>query len=169
MRVHLARALLARADADVLELDRRPADLAAEAADAVESLAPVAAAKDVALHLDVAPSPLGADAARLRQLAAILVDNAIRHAPAGGHVRVSATSAPGGARLVVADDGPGIRTEDLPHVFDRFWRAADEPDGGSGLGLAIAQWIAQAHDGAIRAANDPHSGGARFVVDLPAS
>jgi two-component system OmpR family sensor kinase len=160
--------LLARADSDVLELDRAPTDLAAEAADAVDSLAPVAAAADVELALDVEPAPLVADPSRLRQLAAILVDNAIRHASVGGHVAVSAGPAePGWTRLVVADDGPGIRPEDLPHVFDRFWRAADAPSGGSGLGLAIARWVVEAHEGTITASS-PAGGGARFEVRLPA-
>lgn len=159
--------LLARADSDALELDRVSTDLAAEAADAVDSLAPVAAAAAVELSLDVEPAPLLGDPLRLRQLAGILVDNAIRHAPSGGHVWVSAGPAEAGwARLVVADDGPGIRAEDLPHVFDRFWRATDAPSGGSGLGLAIARWITEAHDGTIEASS-PASGGARFEVRLP--
>jgi signal transduction histidine kinase len=160
--------LLARADSDALELEPRPTDLAAEAADAVESLSPIAAAARVELSLDVAPAPLMGDPLRLRQLAAILVDNAIRHTPPGGQVRVIAGTAEAGwARLVVADDGPGIRAEDLPHVFDRFWRAADAPSGGAGLGLAIARWIAEAHDGTI-AVSSPAGGGARFEVRLPA-
>lgn len=160
--------LLARADSDALELELAPVDLAAEVADAVDSLAPVAAAAGVALALDVAPAPMTGDAIRLRQLATILVDNAIRHTPTGGEVRVSAGPLDGGgARLVVTDDGPGIRPEDLPHVFDRFWRAADAPAGGSGLGLAIARWIAEAHEGSI-AATSPAGGGARFEVRLPA-
>lgn len=159
--------LLARADSDALELDRVPTDLAAEAADAVESLGPVAAAAGVELSLDVAPAPIVGDPLRLRQLAAILVDNAIRHASSGGRVWVVAGTAEAGwARLVVSDDGPGIRAEDLPHVFDRFWRAADAPSGGAGLGLAIARWIAEAHDGTI-GASSPVGGGARFEVRLP--
>jgi len=68
---------------------------------------------------------------------------------------------------VVDDDGPGIRPDDLPHVFDRFWRAADAPEGGSGLGLAIAAWIVERHGGTIRAENRP-AGGARFTAVLPA-
>ena len=161
--------LLARADSDALELANVPADLGAEAADAVESLAPVAAMRAVELLLDVEPAPLTGDPARLRQLAAILVDNAIRHAPPGGHVRVTVRSHADHATLAVTDDGPGIRSEDLPHVFDRFWRAADAPNGGSGLGLAIAKWVADAHGGTITAAVPPDGGaGARFEVRLPA-
>jgi signal transduction histidine kinase len=74
----------------------------------------------------------------------------------------------GGRAIVsVEDDGPGIRSDDLPRVFDRFWRAADAPEGGFGLGLAIAAWIVERHGGRIRAENRP-SGGARFTAELPA-
>jgi signal transduction histidine kinase len=66
----------------------------------------------------------------------------------------------------VEDEGPGIRAEDLPRVFDRFYRAAGAPGGGTGLGLAIAAWIVERHGGQIAAANhEPH--GARFTVQLP--
>ena len=105
------------------------------------------------------------DPDRLRQLVAILIDNAIRHSPVGGGVRVGirGEAHPG---ISVEDDGPGIRAEDLPHVFDRFWRAPDAPAGGTGLGLAIASWIAEHHGGRITATNIP-GGGARFEVQLP--
>jgi len=94
-----------------------------------------------------------------------LIDNAIRHAPTGSAVRVGihGETHPG---FSVEDDGPGIRSEDLPHVFDRFWRAADAPTGGTGLGLSIAAWIAEHHGGRITASNRP-GGGALFEVQLP--
>ena len=79
---------------------------------------------------------------------------------------VAAHAREGHALLQVTDDGPGIRAADLPHVFDRFWRASDAPAGGSGLGLAIAAWIAEQHDGSITAGNAP-GGGAWFEVRLP--
>jgi signal transduction histidine kinase len=96
----------------------------------------------------------------------ILVDNAIRHSPAGGRVTVRVRPDAGRGVLSVEDDGPGIRPEDLPRVFDRFWRADGEPSGGTGLGLAIASWLATHHDATIEALNRPE-GGARFVVRLP--
>ena len=158
--------LLARTDSDAVELDLSSCDLADEATDAISGFAPLAAERGVHLALDVSPAPLRGDALRLRQLCAILVDNAVQHAPADGHVTVSVASAAGRASLTVDDDGPGIRPEDLPRVFDRFWRASDAPEGGAGLGLAIAAWIVDRHGGRIRALERP-GGGARFSVDLP--
>ncbi|HSW42593.1 MAG TPA: sensor histidine kinase, partial [Patescibacteria group bacterium] len=70
------------------------------------------------------------------------------------------------AVLTVDDTGQGIRPDDLPHVFERFWRADDAPSGGTGLGLAIAAWIVERHGGRIAAANRPE-GGARFEARIP--
>jgi signal transduction histidine kinase len=70
------------------------------------------------------------------------------------------------AVLAVEDSGPGIRPEDLPHVFERFWRADDAPSGGTGLGLAIAAWIVERHGGRIAAVNRPE-GGALFEARVP--
>ena len=88
------------------------------------------------------------------------------HTPAGGSVVVRVRPDAGAAVLEVEDDGPGIREEDLPHVFERFWRADDAPAGGTGLGLAIAAWIVERHGGRIAAANRP-AGGGRFEVRIP--
>ena len=107
------------------------------------------------------------DAQRLRQLVLILVDNAIAHSPRGGKVAVSVRQADGTSTLVVDDDGSGLREEDLPRVFERFWRGSGSPPGGAGLGLAIANWIVTAHGGTIAAANREPTG-ARFTVALPA-
>ena len=142
------------------------ADLGAEAADASDALTPVAAARGVQLALDVEPVAVRGDPERLRQLVTILIDNAIRHAAPSGEVGVAVRARDDVAMLSVTDDGAGIRPQDLPRVFDRFWRATDAPEGGSGLGLAIAAWIAEQHDGAISAGNAP-GGGARFEVRLP--
>jgi signal transduction histidine kinase len=68
--------------------------------------------------------------------------------------------------LVVDDSGPGIPDEELPRIFDRFYRARTATDGGVGLGLAIARWVADGHGGSVAAENRPE-GGARFVVTLP--
>ena len=96
---------------------------------------------------------LDGDPARLRQLVTILVDNAVRHSPRGGSVTVTVRAMGALASLEVADEGPGLREEDMAHVFDRFWRAPGAPTGGTGLGLAIARWIVERHGGRIGVAN----------------
>ena len=158
--------LLARSDSGALALERAPVDLGDIASTAAGALSRPATERGVEVIVDPAPSELTGDAARLRQLVTILVDNAIRHSPAGGRVMVRVRTEGRQATLVVEDDGPGIRPEDLPRVFDRFYRAAGAPGGGTGLGLAIAAWIAERHDGRIEAVNRPERG-ARFTVRLP--
>jgi two-component system, OmpR family, sensor histidine kinase CiaH len=160
--------VLARTDSGAVELVIGATDLGEIALDAVGELAPIAGRAGVEIRIDAEPVPLDADSARLRQLVVVLVDNAIRHASAGGRsVDVFVRLAAGQAVLLVDDDGPGIREEDLPRIFDRFWRAADAPAGGTGLGLAIASWIVERHGGTIAAANRPDGPGARFEVRLP--
>ncbi len=156
--------LLARTDADAIDIVSNDTDLALAAAEATEALEAVAASAGVRLVLDVEPAPLRGDEARLRQLAGILVDNAVRHSPAGG--RVTVTVRPG-AMLNVDDEGHGIAPEHLDKVFERFWRAPGAPAEGTGLGLAIAQWIAERHGGSIHAENRSPGPGARFVVRIP--
>jgi signal transduction histidine kinase len=160
--------LLARADSGALEVERAPVDVADVAASALSSLGPLAAERGVTLRLDGVPALVSGDPVRLRQLVTILADNAIRHSPSPGTVAVTATTAGRRVTLAVEDDGHGVREEDRPRLFERFWRAPDAPPGGSGLGLSIAEWIARVHGGTIQASNRP-TGGARFVVDLPAA
>ena len=159
--------VLARTDSGAVEMERVPLDLADLAAEVVGSLTPVAAASGVAIILDPRPTELSGDPLRLRQLVTILVDNAVGHSPEGATVSVVVRPGEAFASLVVEDDGPGIREDDLDRVFERFWRADDAPSGGTGLGLAIAAWIVERHGGTIRAGNRPE-GGARFEARLPA-
>jgi len=158
--------LLARSDSGAMELERVPVDLGDVASSGASALTRVAADRGVGLVVDPVPAEVAGDPARLRQLVGILVDNALRHAPGGSQVGVRVRAEAGNAILTVEDEGPGIRPEDLPRVFDRFYRAAGAPGGGTGLGLAIAAWIVERHGGRIAAANhEPH--GARFTVQLP--
>ncbi len=143
-----------------------PVDLGDVAADGASAMGKPAADGGVTIEVDPQPAVVTGDPARLRQLVMILVDNAIRHSPSGGHVTVTVRADPMGATLTVDDEGPGIRAEDLPHVFERFYRAPGAPGGGTGLGLAIAHWIVQRHGGRIAVANRP-TGGAAFEVRLP--
>jgi two-component system, OmpR family, sensor histidine kinase CiaH len=158
--------LLARSDSGAVEVRREPMDLSGVVAEALPRLGDLAAARTVVVSLDSAPAAMRGDSERLAQLVTILTDNAIRLSPAGGTVHVAVGAANGRARLAVEDVGPGIRPEDLPRLFDRFWRAPDAPPGGVGLGLSIAAWIVQQHRGQITAENRP-GGGARFEVSLP--
>jgi len=158
--------LLARSDSGAVALERAPVDLGDVASTGASGLARPAADRGVEVVVDPVPAEISGDAARLRQLVGILVDNAIRHAPEGSRVDVRVRTDGPDAVLVVDDVGPGIRAEDLPHVFDRFYRAPGAPGGGTGLGLAIAAWIVERHGGRIAATNRD-GGGARFTVRLP--
>jgi len=160
--------LLARSDSGAIELEHVPVDLGDVAADGASALGKPATDRGVRVEVDPQPAVVSGDPARLRQLVMILVDNAIRHSPTDGRVGVEVRADRDGASLVVEDDGPGIRPEDLPHLFERFYRAHGAPGGGTGLGLAIAAWIVDRHGGRIEVANRAE-GGARFVVRLPAS
>jgi two-component system, OmpR family, sensor histidine kinase CiaH len=159
--------LLARSDSGAVPIDREPLDLGDVAAQAASSMAKPAGAKDIRVVVDPEPAMVEGDSLRLRQLVMILVDNAIRHSPTGGEVRVAVRRSGGAAFLDVEDQGRGIRPEDMPHIFDRFWRASGAPSGGTGLGLAIAKWIVDRHRGLITVSNR-EEGGAKFRVQLPA-
>jgi signal transduction histidine kinase len=162
---------LALADAGQLRLERAPVDLAALVRAAADHFAPAAEAAGVALELAVAEDvpEVAGDAGRLAQVLRNLLSNALRHTPPGGHVRVALDRAAGWARLQVADSGSGIAPEDLPHVFDRFYRGDGDrrrAGGGAGLGLAIARQLVTAHGGRIEVASPPGDG-ATFTVLLP--
>lgn len=159
--------LLARSDSGAIQVERLPVDLGDVAADAASSLAGPAAARGIAVTVDPEPALVIGDAARLRQLVMILVDNAVAHSPRdAGRVDVVVRIAGRDARLTVEDNGRGLREEDLPRLFERFWRGAGAPPGGAGLGLSIAAWIIDQHGGTIAAENRPE-GGARFIVTIP--
>ena len=164
---------LSLADARALPLRREPVAIRDLLSSVAEDLAARANAARIGIDVD-APAGLIApgDSDRLRQAIAALADNALRHAPVGGRVRLEAYGAADGSAVVaVVDSGPGIDPIDLPHVFDRFYQAdpaRDRATGGSGLGLAIVRAIVEAHGGHVRAANEP-GGGARFELSLPAA
>jgi two-component system sensor histidine kinase CiaH len=159
--------LLARADSGAIELEREPVDLADVAADALPPFTQLAQERNVSLVLDPLPALTVGDAGRLRQVVAILVDNALRHSPPDGHVVVRTRAERDGATLVVEDEGPGVDNANASHIFERFWRAPGAPDGGTGLGLAIARWVVERHGGSI-SVGPALPRGARFTVRLPA-
>ena len=136
------------------------------ASDAASSLGRTAEDRGVRIEVDPEPAMLEGDPVRLRQLVTILVDNAIRHSPAAATVAVRVRAEGPMGALEVADEGPGLRPEDMPHVFDRFYRAPGAPSGGTGLGLAIARWVVERHGGRIGVRNG-EAGGAIFRAELP--
>ena len=129
-------------------------------------MARTAEERGVRVAVDPEPAILAGDPVRLRQLVTILVDNAIRHSPRGGEVMVRVRADGSTASLDVADQGPGLRPDEMAHVFDRFYRAPGAPSGGTGLGLAIARWIVERHGGRIGVRN-AETGGAVFRAELP--
>ena len=158
---------LAAADAATLRLELREVDLAEVAGAAVALAKGAAADEDIALEPDLAPATTEGDPERLRQVVLNLLSNALRHTPAGGRIDVRTSAKDGEAVLEVLDTGPGIAPEDLPHVFERFFRGKDaEVSAGSGIGLAVASELVAAHGGTIEAGNRPE-GGAAFTVRLP--
>jgi signal transduction histidine kinase len=160
--------LLARSDSGALDLVFQPVELGDVATDAASAMMTPASTRGVRIEVDPQPVMVVGDPHRLRQVVTILVDNAVRHSPAGSAVQVRVRRDHETAQLVVEDEGTGIRPADLPHVFDRFWRAPGSTAGGTGLGLAIAATIVTRLGGRI-GAGARAAGGAVFTVELPAS
>ena len=160
---------LAAADAAVLHLARRSCDLADIAADAADSLARRFEAAGIALQQQLSPAPVLADPHWMHQVITNLLTNALKFTPPGGRVTASTGRAGPLAVLRVTDTGVGIPAEDLPRIFDRFWRGQYATQvSGSGIGLAIAAELAQAHGGHLSAASEP-SRGTEMLLTLPAA
>jgi PAS domain S-box-containing protein len=161
---------LAQIEAGKLSLEVGAVDLAAVAAESVETARPLAEDKEITLTLATSPVPLLAgDGARLAQLLDNLVSNAIKFTPESGRVDVRASSSRGNAILEVRDTGMGIPAEEQEHVFERFFRtsrATEQAIQGTGLGLAISKAIVHAHGGRITLASSEGEG-ATFHVTLP--
>lgn len=161
---------LAAADAGTLRVHPEPVALDDLLNQVVAGLGSKADAADVTLstHLD-GPTAVVADPVRLRQIAGNLLSNALRHTPAGGHVTLATRREGGTVVIEVTDTGSGIEAEELPHVFDRFWRAdksRNRNTGGSGLGLTIVRQLVHAHDGTVTVSSTPHVQ-TTFTVRLP--
>ncbi len=148
---------LSLAETGALRLYRELTDVAELLAEVRYGFAPRADAARVAFVVEAQPVPLlDVDPVRIRQVLDNLLDNALRHTPPGGTIRVEVRPEGNAVLFRVADTGKGISAEALPHVFDRFWKSADS--GGSGLGLAIARGLIEAHGGQIRADSIPGKG-----------
>ncbi|HYX82197.1 MAG TPA: HAMP domain-containing sensor histidine kinase [Gemmatimonadales bacterium] len=164
---------LARADEGRAELHREPIDLREILEEAGETGELLAEHAGVGIDIRLPPDPVvvTVDRSRMRQLALNLIENAVKYTPSGGHVSVELGGSDGRAVFTVADTGIGIAPGDLPHVFDRFWRADSartrtSERAGTGLGLAICKWIAEAHGGTIEVQSRPGRG-TTFTVGLP--
>ncbi|MFG3022688.1 sensor histidine kinase [Streptomyces sp. NPDC048254] len=143
--------LLARLDAG-RPLEQAPLDVTALAASVVEDAHVIHPDRAITLTAVGGRARVTGDAARLQQVLRNLVGNAVQHTPVQTAVRVTVTTVPRRVQIDVADDGPGIAPQDLPRVFERFWRAEASRSrsyGGSGLGLAIVEAIVHAHHGQV--------------------
>jgi signal transduction histidine kinase len=162
---------LARLEAGALELHLSAGSVPDLLSDALESLQPQAEARGVRLDGRVVASlpPVLMDEPRVLRVIYNLVQNAVRHTPSEGTILLGAEALPEGVRIDVVDTGDGIAADDLPYIFDRFYRGEKSrarASGGAGLGLAIARGIVEAHGGRIWAENLA-SRGARFSFTLP--
>jgi two-component system sensor histidine kinase BaeS len=156
---------LAQADAGTLRLHPEPIALD----DIVDQVVNAQQNREVLLRAETTPVHLGADPVRLRQALGNLVANAVRYTPPGGEVVVKLFQEGENAILEVQDTGTGIAPEDVPHVFDRFWRAdksRSRRTGGSGLGLAITRHLVEAHGGTVSVTSTLGSG-STFRISLP--
>jgi signal transduction histidine kinase len=163
--------LLARADAGVAGLQRAPINVAECLRDACKDGKILAEAKRLKFLEDIDAQRIfvQGDPHSLHRLFLILIDNAVKYTAAEGSVFVSLTQNNGSAITEFRDTGIGISAGDLPHIFDRFYRAdkARSRDfGGVGLGLSIARWVAEAHGGSIEVQSTPGAGSV-FRVRLP--
>jgi signal transduction histidine kinase len=165
---------LSLVEAGQLPLDKQPVNLAELVAQAAAAFAPLAEADGITLLTDMQSTPpIQADAARIHQVLANLIANALRYALHGSQppptVSLTVASAAGQVLVRITDNGPGLTPEQQASVFDRFWRsdaARSREQGGSGLGLAIARGIVQAHNGTIGVESQPGQG-ATFYFKIP--
>jgi signal transduction histidine kinase len=161
--------LLSRLDAHALKLLRQPVEAGELLGDVQRQMGRLAADQQVRLEVGSAAGRVVADPARLRQVLLIVLDNALRHTPAGGRVVLAAAPAGRSIEISVTDTGSGIAPEHLPHVFDRFYQANPaRGGGGTGLGLAIARSLIMAQGGQI-SLHSQSGAGTRVTVRLPAA
>lgn len=163
---------LSRLDAGIAALDIARHEAGDLAADAAAAHAAAADRKRIALEVrrPERPIPIACDRQRVELALSNLVANGVKFTPSGGRVEVSVEALPdaGRVRFTVSDDGPGIVAEDLPRIFERFYRGRAASADGAGLGLAIARSIALAHGGDLSVESAPGAG-SRFRFELPAS
>jgi two-component system sensor histidine kinase BaeS len=158
--------VLSAADAAGFSLDRAPTDLQALAKETAEQFAGLFAGAEILLETHLGPVTALVDRGRITQVLANLLSNALKFTPARGQVRLELWDDGDQAVLQVSDSGPGIAAEELPHVFDRFWRGSRGRASGTGIGLTVVRELVAAHDGTVQVASQPGQG-ASFTVRLP--
>ena len=163
--------LLAETESADFSLDLEPGSMGEVVARSVEAHRPQAQAKGVSLSssTQTALQEVEMDRTRIEQVLGNLFQNAIRHTPSDGRVDVTVEASESAVKVTVADTGEGISPDDLPHVFDRLFRAdpsRTRTTGGAGLGLTIARQLVEAHGGSIRAESTP-SQGSRLIFEIP--
>ncbi len=161
---------LARADVGAIEPPREPVDVKSLVEEVVAGVGSIATERGITLRVDGVASTVYGDPHRLRQLISNLCLNAVQYSSPGGIVTCSITTTGAMTRVEVSDTGPGVEAEDLPHIFERFYRASKSRSravGGAGLGLAISKSIAESHGGHLHC-ESIYGHGARFTIELPA-
>jgi signal transduction histidine kinase len=163
--------LLARADSGKEKLDAITVDAGAVVRSAAEQGHKLARTHGLQFSTSIPEGAVSihADPDALRRALLILLDNAAKYTPEGGSVYLGLSTNNGVATMSVSDTGIGISTEDLPNIFDRFWRAdkaRSREQGGAGLGLSIAKWIADMHGGTIDVESQAGKG-STFQLKLP--
>jgi signal transduction histidine kinase len=160
---------LAQVESDDLDLERAPVDLLELARTASGNFESESAKKNISLEVDGVATVVFADKARLHRVIGNLLSNAIKYTREGGHVRTYVRDTPESGILTVEDDGIGIPAEELPLIFERFYRtdkSRDRKTGGSGIGLTIAKSIITAHGGKLEAESQ-EGRGSQFKITLP--
>jgi signal transduction histidine kinase len=159
---------LTKIESGRIALDRQPHDADELVNDCLKVLGPQAESRGIELYKDVraGESICDCDRNRVIQVLSNLVGNAIKFTTKGGRIRVEAQATGEGIRFSVIDNGPGIPSEQLPHVFDRYWQARRTGTGSAGLGLSIARGVVEAHGGRIWVESALHIG-SRFFFTLP--
>jgi heavy metal sensor kinase len=160
---------LARLDAGQEQMKRMKFDLSRTARDCVELIRLLADERGVKIASELPPLEITGDSERIAQVITNLLTNAIQYNNPDGEVRITTQAQTGSAILTVRDTGAGIAAEDLPRVFERFYRAdKSRSSGNNGLGLAISKAIVEAHGGAIEVSSEENVG-TIFTVRLPAA